>query len=249
MKIDYLGHASVRIDLDGVRFLTDPALEARMGPLRRLVAPVEAGALEGIDAVVVSHLHLDHLDLATLRRLPEGVRLIVPRGAGTWLRSQGWTSVVELDLGERTEVGGVGVRAVAARHGGYRPPRGPRALALGYVLEGRQTLYFAGDTGLYGGMREVAPEVDVALLPVGGWGPTLPKTTHLDPVRAAHAAALVRPRIVVPIHWGTYWPAGLHRRLRADPAEAPRRLVRAAAELAPDSAIRPVAIGEPVELS
>ena len=187
-----------------------------MGPLRRLVAPVQDDALEGVDAVVVSHLHLDHLDLATLRRLPEGIRLIVPRGAGAWLRSQGWTSVVELGLGDRTEVGGVVVRAVAARHGGYRPPRGPRAAALGYVLEGRQTLYFAGDTGLYGGMRDVAPEVDVALLP---------------------------------IHWGTYWPAGLHRRLRADPAEAPRRLVRAAAELAPDSAIRPVAIGDPADFS
>src|SRR6266566_1333036 len=102
MNIDYLGHASVRVDLDGVRFLTDPALEARMGPLRRLVAPVGAGALEGIDVVVVSHLHLDHLDLATLRRLPAGVRLIVPRGAGAWLRGQGWTDVVELALGERT---------------------------------------------------------------------------------------------------------------------------------------------------
>lgn len=248
MRIDYLGHASVRIDLDGVRFLTDPALEPRMGPLRRLVAPVPGDVLEGIDAVVVSHLHLDHLDLATLRRLPSDVRLIVPRGAGAWLRSQGWSSVVELGLGERTEIGGVGVRAVAARHGGYRPPRGPRAAALGYVLEGKRTVYFAGDTGLYGEMREVAPEVDVALLPVGGWGPTVPKRTHLDPVRAAHAAALVRPRIVVPIHWGTYWPAGLHRRLRADPSEAPKRLVRAAAELAPDSVIRPVAIGEPVDL-
>jgi L-ascorbate metabolism protein UlaG (beta-lactamase superfamily) len=220
-----------------------------MGPLRRLVAPVEASALEGIDAVVVSHLHLDHLDLATLRRLPSDAVLIVPRGAGSWLRGQGFASVVELDVGERREVGSVVVRAVAARHGGYRPPRGPRATALGYVLEGRQTLYFAGDTGLYPGMRELAPDVDVALLPVGGWGPTVPKSTHLDPVRAAQAAALVRPRIVVPIHWGTYWPAGLHRRLRTDPADAPRRLVRAAAELAPDSAIRPVAIGEPVDIA
>jgi L-ascorbate metabolism protein UlaG (beta-lactamase superfamily) len=203
MDIKYLGHASVRVELDGLRLLTDPALEARIGPLRRIVAPVDQRDLEGIGAVLVSHLHLDHLDLGSLKRIPPEVPVIVPAGGGPWLRDQGRERVIELAPGESTRLGDVGVTAVPARHGGYRPPRGPRAVAVGYLIEGSRTIYFAGDTGLFEGMSKLAGLVDVALLPVGGWGPTLPSRTHLDPVRAARAAALIEATNVVPIHWGT----------------------------------------------
>jgi L-ascorbate metabolism protein UlaG (beta-lactamase superfamily) len=173
---------------------------------------------------------------------------VVPAGAAAWLRGQGRPNVVELGPGESARFGGVGVRAVAARHGGFRPPRGPRSVAVGYVLDGRRSLYFAGDTGLFEGMAELAGSIDVALLPIAGWGPTLPAGTHLDPVRAARAAALVQAPTVVPIHWGTYRPVGLQRAMRGKPGEPVQGLVRAAAELAPGSRVAPIEIGQRLRL-
>lgn len=201
-----------------------------------------------MDAVLISHLHHDHLDLASLRRLGGNPRLVVPRGAAAWLRVRGFAEVEELDPGESTSVGGVRVRAVHAHHGGFRAPTGPHAGAVGYLIEGSRSVYFAGDTGLFEGMRELGGAVDVALLPVGGWGPTLPSRHHLDPVDAARAAALIRPRVSVPIHWGTYWPVGL-RWLRPERRHGPpARFVRAASELAPGAIIRATEIGAEVDL-
>ena len=254
MRIEYLGHASVRVELDGIGFLTDPALEPRIGPLRsigplrRIVAPVPERALVGLGAVLISHLHLDHLDLASLRRIGPEVPVVVPDGAAAWLRAQGRSNVVELGPGDETRIAGIRVRAIHARHGGYRSPRGPRAVAVGYVIEASRRVYFAGDTGLFPGMGDLA-DVDVALLPVSGWGPTLPSGTHLDPVRAAHAAALIGARVVVPIHWGTYRPVGLHGALKGDVTGPPRALVRIAAEVAPESTISPIDIGDSLDVA
>jgi L-ascorbate metabolism protein UlaG (beta-lactamase superfamily) len=105
------------------------------------------------------------------------------------------------------------VRAVAAEHDGRRHPVGQPIAALGYVIEAPgQRIYFAGDTDLYDGLAELAdPPLDVALLPIWGWGPSL-GPGHLDPERAAHAVALLAPRIVVPIHWGTFLPIGTRQR-------------------------------------
>jgi L-ascorbate metabolism protein UlaG (beta-lactamase superfamily) len=248
MQIRFLGHASVRIDLDGLGFLTDPALQARIGPLRRIAGPIEPRWLEGLDAVLVSHLHLDHLDLPSLQRIPPEVLVIAPAGAAAWLRAQGRPNVVELAPGESTDVGGIRIRAVPARHGGFRSPRGPRAIAVGYLIEGRRTVYFAGDTGLFDGLAALAGDVDVALLPVAGWGPTLPARTHLNPVRAARAAGLIGASTVVPIHWGTYRPLGLRWAMRADPRQPAEVLVRAASKLAPGSTIVPLDIGATIAL-
>jgi L-ascorbate metabolism protein UlaG (beta-lactamase superfamily) len=201
--------------------------------------------------VLVSHLHLDHLDLPSLRRVPRGAIVVVPRGAGAWLRRAGRDHVVELMPGEAATLGGVVVRAVPARHGGFRPPSGPRAEAIGYVLEGSRSVYFAGDTGLFDAMHQIAPGgLDVALLPVAGWGLTLPLATHLDPLGAVHAARLLRARTTVPIHWGTYRPAGLHHpRLHGDRHRPPRELARLAREHAPEAGVRPLDIGDRMELA
>jgi L-ascorbate metabolism protein UlaG (beta-lactamase superfamily) len=247
LAIEFVGHATLLVELDTIRLLTDPALQARIGPLRR-VGESPASVPADVDAVLISHLHRDHLDLASLRRLGGHPRLVVPRGAAAWLRARGFAEVEELEPGEITSVGGIRIRAVHARHGGFRPPAGPAAGAIGYVIEGSRSVYFAGDTGLFEGMRELQGAIDVALLPVGGWGPTLPSRHHLDPVDAARAAALIRPRLSVPIHWGTYWPVGL-RWLRPERRHGPPgRFVRAASELAPGAIIRATEIGAEVDL-
>lgn len=206
--LTWVGHATVTIDLDGTRLLTDPALREYLGPLRRHGPMVHSPWYAGVDAVLISHLHRDHLDLPSLRLLGSGTRLIVPRGAGALLHRSGFEDVVELSVGQTTRIGPLEVSATPAKHSGFRPPAGPTAEALGYLVRGTRCVYFAGDTDLFPEMDGLGQNPDVALLPVGGWGPNL-GPGHLDPRRAAQALCLLQPRSAVPIHWGTLWPRGL----------------------------------------
>jgi L-ascorbate metabolism protein UlaG (beta-lactamase superfamily) len=206
-RVRWIGHATVSIETARRRVLTDPVLRNRIGPVRRRAgrAPTE---LDPPDVVLISHLHHDHLDLQSMRLLPRDVTVIVPTGAGPLVRSEAFVDVRELSAGHRTTVGDLAIEAVPARHGGRRPPFGPTAAALGYVIGGDHRIYFAGDTDLFPGMVDIGPELDLAILPVGGWGPTL-RGGHMDPQRAAEALALLRPRYAIAVHWGTFWPAGL----------------------------------------
>jgi L-ascorbate metabolism protein UlaG (beta-lactamase superfamily) len=239
-KLVFVGHATVSVDLDGTRFLTDPFLRTRLGPLRRYGPPAAGAALQDPDAVLISHLHRDHADLPSLRQLGD-VPMLVPAGAGGFFERRGFRSVSELPLGQSTQVGAVTVTAIQAVHDGER--WGSRdAQATGFLLCGRQRIYFAGDTDLFDGMSALQG-IDLALLPIWGWGPNL-GSGHMDPERAARAAALIEPKIVVPIHWGTLYPRFLHR-LRPGPLSAPPiELARWMAELAPQAELRVLAAGE-----
>ena len=190
----------------GTRLLTDPLLRNRLGPLTRR-PHLAAETVAQPDAVLISHLHGDHFDLPTLRRLGAATHLIVPKGAGSFARDKGFENVSELGVGEAEEVGSLTVTAVPATHDGHRSPWGVEAESLGYVVSGSNRVYFAGDTDLFDEMAELAPGLDVALLPVWGWGPKL-GPGHLDPRRAAEALRVLAPRIAVPIHWGTFYPRG-----------------------------------------
>jgi L-ascorbate metabolism protein UlaG (beta-lactamase superfamily) len=246
VRIEYVGHSTVLVDLDGVRLLTDPLLRNRVAHLRR-AAPVDASALRGVDAILISHAHYDHLDLPSLERLKK-VPLVVPRGLGGLLRKRKFESVTEVRAGETFSIGALRVAAVHAEHDGGRGPFGVKAEAIGYVVTGTSSVYFAGDTDLFDGMSELGP-IDVGLIPIWGWGPSLGRGAHLDPRRAAEAVALIEPRIAIPIHWGTYFP--IHSGLRGAPAflELPlAEFVSAAAEVVPDVELRVLRPGESVEI-
>ena len=246
LLLDFIGHSAVRIELDGVRLLTDPVTRGRVGPLRRVEPVPDRHRLRDIDAVLISHLHWDHLDVPSLRDLGRSVPVFVPVGSGPWMRAAGFRDVRELGVGDTADVGGVIVRAVPAVHSGFRPPLGPTAPPLGFVVRGSRSIYFAGDTDLFDGMGELGEPIDVALLPVWGWGPTLGRGLHLDPLRAAQALRLIRPRAAVPIHWGTYWPHALGRVFPERLVEPPAAFVEYAAELAPDVQTVPTAVGDVV---
>jgi L-ascorbate metabolism protein UlaG (beta-lactamase superfamily) len=245
-RIVFLGHATVLIELDGVRLLTDPLLRPRVAALRRQVPPVDPGATAEIDAVLISHLHHDHLDLASLRLLGSGTPLLVPAGAGGWLRRRAFEAVTELSTGEATSVGALTVVAVEAHHNGRRAA-GPRAETLGYLVAGRRAVYFAGDTALFAAMLKLHPQLDVALLPVAGWAPTL-GPGHMDSLDAARAADMLRPRVAIPIHWGTLSPIGLARRHRARLGEPPLLFAEHVARLAPDVEVRILQPGQETTL-
>ncbi|SDY39364.1 L-ascorbate metabolism protein UlaG, beta-lactamase superfamily [Modestobacter sp. DSM 44400] len=257
-ELHFLGHSTVRVELAGRTVLTDPLLTRGLGPLRRVVAPPEPASWAGVDLVVVSHLHNDHLHLPSLRRLGRRIPIVVPRGAGGWLRRHGFSAVEELAPGESLTDGALTVTATPAVHSGHRwGPRfthGPQAPAVGHLLSGEGTsVYLAGDTDLFHGMVSLGP-VDVAVLPVWGWGTSL-GPGHLDPLRAAEAVALLRPRVVVPVHWGTLAVGGLttlptpwRARMRALLTEPPRTFAAAVAAGRSGAAVALTAPGERVQL-
>ena len=247
MRITWLGHATVLIDVDGVRVLTDPVLGGRIGPLTRIAAAPDEDGLDRLDVVLVSHLHADHADLRSLRRVAASTPVIVPSGAGDWMRSKGIAHVHELRAGADTDIGAVRVSATAALHDGRRWRLGAAADCVGYLVTGSTSAYFAGDTDLFEGIDALRGEVDVALLPVSGWGRTLPPG-HLDPERAARAAALIAPRIAIPIHWGTF---ALPRPVRSGgDADAPaREFAEWCGRSAPDVEVRVLPPGESTVVS
>jgi L-ascorbate metabolism protein UlaG (beta-lactamase superfamily) len=146
-------------------------------------------------------------------------------------------------VSDAATVGALTVIAVEAQHDGRRHPGGARAEALGYLVRGRRTVYFAGDTELFDGMAGLAPRLDVALLPVAGWGPTL-GAGHMDPLDAARAARALAPRVAIPIHWGTLLPIGVARRHRARLGDPPRIFAEHVASLAPGVEVRILEPGE-----
>lgn len=241
-RIAWLGHATALIELDGVRLLTDPVVRGRVGPLLRLVDPVDPADTSAIDAILLSHLHGDHVDLPSLRQIGRGTPVIAPTGAGSWLTRRGLKNVSELAGDATTTIGSVTITAVPAEHDGRRKPLGPTAEAVGFVIRGSEAIYFAGDTDLFGAMDEALTDIDVALLPVGGWGKGL-GPGHLDPERAAEAARLIAPRIAIPIHYGTLGLPGASRSALPH-GDAGRSFSELASANAPDVEVRVLAPGE-----
>lgn len=212
MQVTWVGHASVLIETADTRLITDPLLTRRVAHLRRRRVLPTADVAD-VDGVLLSHAHLDHLHLASLRHIRRDTRILTPIGTGRLLRAAGFSDVSEVRVGDRTTIGAIEIVVVPAAH---KPGRGPHsrvsAPPIGYLATGDGTrVYFPGDTDLFDEMAHLG-DVDIALLPIWGWGSSL-GTGHLDPVRAATATEIIRPGIVVPIHWGTYAPEDGRRRL------------------------------------
>lgn len=242
-RIVFVGHSTVLVEMDGVRLLTDPLLRRRVLHLRR-VAPVDRRTIEQLDAVLVSHVHLDHLDLASLRRLGRATPVVVPPGVGGMLLRKGFTAVSELAVGAEMRVGALVVRGVPAVHDDRRRPFRLRAEPMGHLIRGTRSVYFAGDTDVFPEMAELAP-VDVALLPIWGWGATLGSGGHMNPQEAADAALMLNASVAIPIHWGTYFP--IHSALRGLPAflrSPPEDFQQRVAAVAPDIDVRRLQPGE-----
>lgn len=207
------GHATTTVELGGVRVLLDPVLTTRLAHLRRATPAPPADAARA-DLVLVSHQHLDHLHVPSLTRLAPGTVVVVPAGAEDLLTGVRHLAVRTARPGDALEpLPGVRVSVLPATHDGRRHALGRRrAPALGFRVgagagEAAASFWYPGDTGLRDDFRDVAP-VDLALVPAGGWGPSL-GPEHLEPEEAAEAVARVGARRAVPVHWGTFWPVGL----------------------------------------
>jgi L-ascorbate metabolism protein UlaG (beta-lactamase superfamily) len=243
-SVSYVGHSTTLIEVDGARLLTDPVLTGRIGHIRRIAPP--AARPPDCDAVLISHAHHDHLDVRSLRRVPRDVPVIAPAGSARIVRR--WTdhTVIEVAAGDCVPVGAAEVVVTPAVHDGRRLPIGPALPAVGFLVRGTSRVAFFGDSDVFDGMGDLAGDLDVALLPIWGWGPRV-GPGHMDPERAAQAAALLAPRVAVPIHWGTL--AGPRVWWRADPEMPARRFAESLAAHAPAVAARILAPGEQLAIT
>jgi L-ascorbate metabolism protein UlaG (beta-lactamase superfamily) len=210
VRATWLGHSTVLLEMGGLRILTDPLLRRRVGVLRRRRdLPLQRHVPE-VDVVLLSHLHHDHADLPSLRRL--GHVPVVTHPANTsWVERQGLGTAAAAADEWRAVGAGVEVLLVRADHDARPMPHRPNG-ATGMLLRGGGVVvWFAGDTSLHADMtllpQLAGAPVDLALLPVGGWGPRL-SPGHMGPVEAAEAAARADAHHVLAIHYGTLHPVG-----------------------------------------
>jgi L-ascorbate metabolism protein UlaG (beta-lactamase superfamily) len=257
----WLGHASVVLDLSGVRVLTDPLLRRHAGLLRRRGAAPTPAHWAGPDLVLVSHLHHDHAELGSLHLLPP-VPVLAAGANAHWLREhgvpgavglaeQGWWPLPGPGDGPRPGDAAVRVRRVPAVHGHRPMPHRPNVVT-GFVLRtASRTIWFAGDTGPFPAIRDLpmlagAP-LDLAIVPVGGWGPRL-SGGHLDPVQAAAAVAECGARAALPVHWGTLHPPAGRQLPPGWMDRAGAAFAAACARLAPDCRVLLLEPGQECEL-
>jgi L-ascorbate metabolism protein UlaG (beta-lactamase superfamily) len=252
MRVTYIGHATVLIELDEQTIITDPVLRDRFLVLRRHGRSLteQPLSLRQVRLVLLSHLHYDHADLPSLRRLPSQATVIVPRGAGAYLASRLPQRVIEIGPGEEVQWDGLLVTATPAAHPGGRPLWGMHVPAQGYMVQGRFTVYFAGDTDLFDEMEEMGRRwhIDLALLPVAGYTPRTPPG-HLNPRTAARALGMLRPKLAIPVHWGSLRLMGPVWERLAYLQDPPYTFLGYASQMAADTDVRVLIPGETAEVA
>lgn len=233
LQLVWFGHASVLVEIDGVRIMTDPVLSQRaspfpfLGPRRLHAPPIALAQLAGIDAVVISHDHYDHLDMATVQHLARsGTHFYTGLGVGAHLER--WDvparQIHELDWWQSAEIKGVRIHSTPARHYAGRRSMDNATLWASWMIRGpRHAVYYSGDTGYtphFGEIRRRLGAPDVALMKVGAYGRTW-LDIHMDPESAVQAHVDLGARVMLPVHWATFnlsyhaWDEPIERTLTA----------------------------------
>ena len=239
LRVTWLGHSTLLIEIDGYRVLTDPVWGQRCspsslaGPARFHPAPIALADLPSLDAVIISHDHHDHLEKATVTALAKtGTRFVMPLGVGAHLEKWGIPNqqIVELDWWESAKIGdgGLTLTSLPARHFSGRKPWGAnRTQWASFAVSGPgHNVYFSGDTGFFPGFKEIGQKLgpfDMTMIKIGAFDRSWPDI-HLNPEQAIQAHQDLDGRIFLPIHWGTF---NLALHAWNDPI---RRAVKAAGE-------------------
>jgi L-ascorbate metabolism protein UlaG (beta-lactamase superfamily) len=255
LGVTFIGHSSFLLQVDGRNVLIDPVFSKRLILLRRQRHPgVLIEQLPPIDLVLLTHAHMDHLDLASLRRVVRATRrlsgrapdVVVPRGVEDLVESLGFSKVHRLEWWEQINVQGLKITMTPCRHWGARMFRDVHRGYGGYVIEGGgQSVYHSGDTAYFEGFREIGRrlQLDVALLPIGAYFPDSYRSVHTSPEEAVRAFVELNADQMVPMHYGTF-------RLGREPMDEPlKRLQAEAARLGINERIKILEEGETMHLS
>jgi L-ascorbate metabolism protein UlaG (beta-lactamase superfamily) len=258
VKVTYIGHATLLLEVGSVRLLTDPNFDEKLGGfLPRVSAPgIALGNLPKLDALLLTHAHADHLSFRSLDALPRDIPLYAPPVVARWLRRRGYKHSEELAPRESVRVGDVDVHAALATHRGNRYGFDRwRSDANMYLLDsGTESCFFAGDTALTPETPQLVHErlgpsdrqLDVALLPIGyapWWKRTGFRRGHLTHDDALTLFERLGGRVFVPYHWGTF------RHVTARAHDAINRLVERLEEHHLRAGVRILEPGETLELT
>jgi L-ascorbate metabolism protein UlaG (beta-lactamase superfamily) len=215
--VTWYGHATALLEIEGRRVLLDPVWSercspaARIGPRRLHPVPVRLAELGPLDAVLISHDHYDHLDLATVRALTRHgtAPFLVPLGVGAHLDAWGVPAarIIELDWTESRTVAGLRFTATAARHFSGRGPARDNTLWGSWVVRGaRRRIFYSGDSGYFAGYRDIGTRYgpfDLTLIQIGAYDRAWPNM-HMFPEEAVRAHLDLRGDLLVPVHWATF---------------------------------------------
>ena len=236
LRITWLGHSTLLIEIDGYRVLVDPVWAERaspfssQGPKRFHAAPLPLDELPDIDAVVISHDHYDHLDHETVIALGDRVPLYaVPLGVGAHLEHWGVSPdrIAERDWWGEITVGDLKLIATPARHASGRSltfSDQDKTLWSGWAIQGPEhRVYYSGDTAMFPELEEIGARLgpfDATMIETGAYNP-LWVDVHMGPEQAVVAHEMVRGKLFIPVHWGTFdlsvhnWTEPVERALAA----------------------------------
>jgi L-ascorbate metabolism protein UlaG (beta-lactamase superfamily) len=203
----FIGHATVLVRLDGQTFLTDPLYLQRLYILRRHSPPgVPFQDLPTLDFLLLSHGHLDHMDLKTLDLFPRHLPVVLPAKLEPYLQEIGFTDVRPLCWGEKTVVGSLLILALPAKHFTGRSLYETRSLPQSYLIQGNKSVFFGGDSALTTEFATIGSHypIDLAFLPIGHYRPSSFRRGHMSPEDALQAMEMLGAKKMVPIHWGVF---------------------------------------------
>ena len=236
--VTFIGHSSFLVQMKGLGVLIDPVFATRLIVLRRQRRPgVRVKDLPTIDAVLLTHAHMDHLNRPSLKAIVREMRrrgrrapvAIVPNGVGDLVADLGFSEVMALRWWESAEVKGLNVTATPAKHWGARMFSDTHRGFGGYVLEaeGAESVYHSGDTAYFGGFAEIGKRLKpkIALLPIGAYFPDSYRSVHTSPEEALQGFLDLGSETMVPMHYNTF-------RLGREPMEEPLARLLTAAEKA-----------------
>jgi L-ascorbate metabolism protein UlaG (beta-lactamase superfamily) len=254
LGLTFIGHSSFLLQIDGRKVLIDPVFSKRLILLRRQRRPgVLVDKLPPIDLVLLTHAHMDHLDLTSLRRVVRATRrltgrapeVVVPRGVEDLVESLGFSHIHQLEWWEETKVQGLKVTMTPCKHWGARMFRDMHRGYGGYVVEGGgRSVYHSGDTAYFDGFREIGRRLNpnVALLPIGAYFPDSYRSVHTSPEEALRGFVELGAEQMVPMHYGTF-------RLGREPMDEPlKRLEAEASRLSIKGRVKVLDEGETVHL-
>jgi L-ascorbate metabolism protein UlaG (beta-lactamase superfamily) len=253
--VTFIGHSSFLLQIGGRNLLIDPVFATRLVILRRARhAGVRASDLPPIDAVLVTHAHMDHMNLPTLRRVARTTRrlsgrapvIVVPWGCEDLVSTLGFSHVISMQWWEQRELLGLRLTMTPCKHWGARMFSDTHRGYGGYNIEaGPHSVYHSGDTAYFPGFKEIGERLhpDVALLPIGAYYPDTYRGVHTSPEEALHGFLDLGASLMIPMHFGTF-PLG-----REPMEEPPVRLMEEARRLNVEGKVRILNEGETIRFA